>query len=323
MIYLGEQIDVLGWYKTNAFEWLKNRFENKETEFKAVKGKKEKTITVAKEFKLLFPEEVLLELVVSKPDKLIKLESELCDKFCNGDIVKKSEFISQAKFVFITGGYKNWFLDKKLNYELARHLDIHTCTYCNREYTFVFKNKMGGKGMVPQFDHWYAKKDHPILALSFYNLIPSCATCNAIKTATAMSTQEHLHPYIDKNISDSYNFDIWLKEIGVPEISLNALMSENQTEFQKNTATLDALNLALIYKGHSTRELKDLYDLRIKYPENYLEKLLDETFGDLDLSINEKYRFIFGTELENKDYHKRTMSKFKSDIIKKLRSLDG
>src|SRR5690606_28834361 len=108
------------------------------------------------------------------------------------------------KELFVDSGYINWFLDEKKNYWLANLLDQHTCTYCNREYIFIYKKK--GKGMVPQFDHWFAKKDYPLLALSFYNLIPSCATCNTIKSSTPFNLRDHLHPYIDKNISSTYSF---------------------------------------------------------------------------------------------------------------------
>ncbi|GAL74639.1 hypothetical protein JCM19275_3494 [Nonlabens ulvanivorans] len=311
MIYLGEKSSSLSWYQNIATKWLKDRFEREERKGSIVK----------KQFKKLFTDDVIKELVRLKPEELIELEKKICDQYKDGDEDKVEEFISQAKSVFVMGGYRNWFLSNHINYDLATRLDTHTCTYCNREYTFVFKNKLGGKGMVPQFDHWYAKKDHPLLALSFFNLIPSCATCNTIKKDIAMSTLQHLHPYINKNISKSYVFNLWLKEIGVPEIGLDPTRVENEIESKKNKTTLDALNLGLIYKGHSTKELKDLYDLRIKYPENYLKKLLDETFGNLDITINEKYRLIFGIELEDKDYHKRIMSKFKSDIIKKLINL--
>lgn len=74
----------------------------------------------------------------------------------------------------------------------------------------------------------------------------------------------------------------------------------------------------MIYHGHSDKELKDLYDLRYKYSDNYLQALLDNTFGALPISNEEKYKLIFGIELEEKNYHKRIMSKFKSDIVKKL-----
>ena len=74
----------------------------------------------------------------------------------------------------------------------------------------------------------------------------------------------------------------------------------------------------MVYSKHSQKELKDLIDLRKKYSDNYLEILLEKTFGNLHMSDQEKYRLIFGIEIDEKDYHKRPMSKFKKDIITEL-----
>lgn len=159
-----------------------------------------------------------------------------------------------------------------------------------------------------------------MLALSFYNLIPSCATCNTIKLDDKFNTNDHLHPYVDKDISNSYKFDYIFEEVHVPEI----LLKNNTLSGNKGKVTFDALNLPFIYQGHSSKELKDLYDLRFKYSDNYLKSLLDNTFdNNLSLSIHEKYRLIFGIELDAKDYHKRIMSKFKNDIIEKLLSISN
>lgn len=46
-------------------------------------------------------------------------------------------------------------------------------------YTKTVFDEEGEKITRPTFDHWFAKDDHPLLALSFYNLIPSCNICNS------------------------------------------------------------------------------------------------------------------------------------------------
>ena len=56
---------------------------------------------------------------------------------------------------------------------IFKELNIRTCPYCNRHYTFTL-NK--GAKAAPEFDHFYDKADHPLLAVSFYNLVPSCHT---------------------------------------------------------------------------------------------------------------------------------------------------
>ena len=82
-------------------------------------------------------------------------------------------------------------------YDLAQKLKVNVCPYCNRNYTFTIKDK-NSKSTRPDFDHFYDKGNNPILALSFYNLIPSCILCNSrLKSTAKFSINSHLHPYKD------------------------------------------------------------------------------------------------------------------------------
>ena len=78
--------------------------------------------------------------------------------------------------------YKKFTTKKKKEYDaydLAKNLDIPTCPYCNRTYTKTVITKNREKIIRPEFDHWFPKNQYPLLALSFYNLIPSCHICNS------------------------------------------------------------------------------------------------------------------------------------------------
>mgnify|MGYP000006537395 CR=1 FL=1 len=57
-------------------------------------------------------------------------------------------------------------------------LNLSVCPYCNRQYIFGTDNN---RKVGAQFDHFYSKSKYPYLALSFYNLIPCCPTCNKAK----------------------------------------------------------------------------------------------------------------------------------------------
>lgn len=50
------------------------------------------------------------------------------------------------------------------------------CPYCNRMYI-----NRSSDHTVCQFDHFFDIGTYPILAVSFYNLVPCCATCNLVK----------------------------------------------------------------------------------------------------------------------------------------------
>ena len=81
----------------------------------------------------------------------------------------------------------DWFRGRKRlynGYSLANNLQIDCCPYCNRNYTSshsvsVKEGKM--KYVFPEFDHFLPQKEYPLLALSFYNLIPSCNICNTLQ----------------------------------------------------------------------------------------------------------------------------------------------
>jgi hypothetical protein len=202
--------------------------------------------------------------------------------------------------------------DKKVSYALAEQLDRNTCTYCNRLYTITVSVDKSQKITRPQFDHWYAKSLFPALALSFYNLIPSCSVCNSsIKGDKRLSLQTHTHPYnmeAGQDFMFTYGYEKAIDKISV------GIQCIDKSKIQ---GTLNLFKIKEIYNAHSSLELKDLYDLRKKYPDNYLETLAN-VFDSLPIGKMEAYRLIFGTEYEENNFHKRAFSKFKKDILGQL-----
>ncbi|WP_299110447.1 hypothetical protein [uncultured Winogradskyella sp.] len=328
MIYLGDQTDGLNAYSKEAVCWLGVKLKGRRgfncgdsTCYPCNHSNIRSNID--QEFRDLFDDALIKEIIEAKPRRLLELNGELLTAFTIQHGKTTDDFRRNAKNLFLNSGYKVWFLTdensgEKWNYRLARLLDKHTCTYCNREYTFVLRNPSGiGKGMVPQIDHWFAKTDYPLLAISFYNLIPSCGTCNTIKSSTNLNLIDHLHPYVDSNISSTYEFSY----LPITNIDNRIILKNSSLFNSKGLDTVNALNLPLIYKGHSGKELQDLIDLRYKYSDNYLNILLEDTFGDLHISKEERYRLIFGIELDEENHHKRIFSKFKGDIISELLSI--
>jgi len=86
-------------------------------------------------------------------------------------------------YIFVEKGYEKFFSqgNNEQNYsayDFVEKLALDTCPYCNRNYTFVVKK---GK-LRPEIDHFYPKTIYPYLAVNFFNLIPSCQTCNKTKS---------------------------------------------------------------------------------------------------------------------------------------------
>ncbi len=209
---------------------------------------------------------------------------------------------------------------KSTSYKLASDLDRNTCTYCNRLYTNTIverdpitkKFNDGGRITRPQFDHWFPKSIYPVLALSFYNLIPSCAVCNSsIKGDTPFELATHIHPYLSDS-AEQFSFTYKIKDVHRNSVAIKFISGG------KIKKTLEEFKINEVYNAHSDYELKDLLDLRYKYSDNYLDTLLNSTFNSLEVGIEEAYRFIFGVEIDESNFHKRPFSKFKKDILKEL-----
>lgn len=326
MIYLGKQEGALNYYGIEVLCWLKiklrGKYSNQNTEghncgsstCKVCTRSFRKKENINPDFVRLLNDRRLEQVIYSEPEQLIQIENIFQQLYVQGDRHTADDFNVECKNLFVTSGYEDFFY-KNLNYRLAEWLDIHTCTYCNRQYTFVVRKPNGEKGMVPQFDHWYAKGRHPLFALSFYNLIPSCGICNSsIKSQAIMSTSRYLHPYVDSNISQAFRFSY----LAITPNNYEVICKSNDSSNVKIQNTIDLLETKLLYIGHSGKELQDLINLRYKYSDNYLDILLKNTFNGLNISESDKYRLIFGIEIDENNYHKRPFSKFKKDIIEEL-----
>lgn len=218
-----------------------------------------------------------------------------------------------VKDLFLKTGYTNWFQKKNGN-EFLNKIGQDTCTYCNRNYTIsIIKERTRA-----ELDHWFPKDKYYILALSFYNLIPSCHSCNHSKGNQSQIIWEnefdyYSHPYFNKDDKFKFSFDY------NSLIDYNVII--NAKDESKIKKTLEEFKIDKIYNAHSNKELKDLLDLRYKYSDNYIDILLNKTFKNVSMSKEEIYRIVFGIETEEKDYHKRPFSKFKHDIIEELKNI--
>lgn len=205
--------------------------------------------------------------------------------------------------------YDNWIKYDKYNaYDLAKELDIPTCPYCGRMYTKTVISEKGKKIVRPDFDHWFPKSKYPLLALSFYNLVPSCNICNSrVKGADEFKLGTHFHPY--HKVDDlKFTFSYDLKGYEKPCVKI---ITEN--DFSKGS--VEALELEEIYKTHED-EVADLLKIRQAYSEKYIEIL--NNFSGINLSKEEVYRLAFGAHLSEDKFDRRPLSKMKRDILTEL-----
>ena len=248
------------------------------------------------------------DILISKPPKLLEISN-----FLKPFIDFIPDFRTAIEYVF---NYKIFISHAESRfdaYQLAESLDIRTCTYCNRNYTNTVIKKDGKKLTRPQYDHYFDKANHPILAISFYNLIPSCSICNSsIKGTQKMTLNDYTHPYLDNTLSDirfTYKYS---------NKSKNGLQVKVVSpDLSKEKNTVEAFAIEEVYNSH-TGELLDLLRTKQYFSDRYLSILKSNMLKDVIVSKEDLYRIVFGTEYDETNFINRPFSKFKSDILKEL-----
>lgn len=199
---------------------------------------------------------------------------------------------------------------------LIEKLGIKTCVYCNVQYALTINHSRG----LFELDHRFPKSQYPFLCTSFYNLQPSCPSCNHGKrTATAdfglyTTDESELRPfrllttpqlYLRKRRFDVNKIQIHLVASDVHNIDLCNLAASHEKDFD-----IDA----------TYNVLKDVAEETI-----WRCKAYDRTYRDMFISkfpeLYDKdalHRFIFGTYSDDKSIHQRPLTKLVRDIEKDM-----
>jgi len=242
----------------------------------------------------------LEEIIKAKPNKLDEIA-----KYSKGknDIYK-----------FMIGKYKNFTTKKKEYdaYDLANKLQVNVCPYCNINATYTVIKENNQKITRPEFDHFYDKATYPILALSFYNLIPSCHICNSsLKGKEEFSIGTHLNPYID-SFDKVAKFRLEIKKS-------NFYHNKDGFEIKLETKDIRAKNiiksfkLDILYQNHKDIIL-ELIQKEAIYNESYLDELLTKYEGTLFKNREDLQRLISGGYISDEEIGKRPLSKLIKDI---------
>ena len=205
--------------------------------------------------------------------------------------------------------YNNWGKRKTYgSYKFVEILDLKTCPYCNRNYTFIVDEESGK--LRPELDHFYPKSIYPFLAMSFYNLIPSCPICNHTKSSKV--SENLINPYDIKD--DDFKFTYKPTDISFSQIESKKYdMDSFEIEFKKKNENIDIFKLDELYKQHKDIVV-DLLMKKAYYPKSYVEEL-EKSFG---FTKDEIYRYLLNNYKKEEDLHKRPLSKLMKDISEEL-----
>lgn len=226
---------------------------------------------------------------------------------------------------------------KDLRKKLYKLFNIRICPYCNQQYIFsVNKNSYLG-----DFDHFIPKAIFPLFALSLWNLVPCCKTCNQVFKGQKLLAILNPHfkgfddnfglniDYQDVKsiIGLSLNFDVhftWFapplsNKANIPPVSpiklfYEALFMEHSDCIEENNVT--CFELDEIYSNHKEEISEFLRKKNMLFDLELFEKCSKNLKNNCllyDLLSEEK--LLFGVSLDSNKFQNEILSKALYDVF--------
>lgn len=259
--------------------------------------------------------------------------------------------------------YKKFVKEQKHAYWLLRKLNVRVCPYCNRMYTVTLPSPEEldkgeeFKTTRATFDHFYGKAEHPYLALSLFNLVPSCSICNSNKSNFK---EKFIYPYeqefgkdavfrvvpdFSKEARDQDPYilnylhgesDLFcIKFMGkkniriTEEVRLEERLSEidNKELKERIITSIRRFKLEELYKEHK-QEIRDVLWNRYCFDEQYVKTVIcpmlrmkiKKNSNEISDDAIEKMAMdmLYFNRLRMEEWGQRPLSKLISDILEQL-----
>lgn len=297
----------------------KQHWEAIEGHLKCLSGRNAYNLTyLQKKLQLVFTDGTTLkEIILASPSRLKEIAETfskhpdyLADKkkfvklfSCFGTNYNKLNSINDPKFQLKNGeGYNG--------HTIINNLGLQVCPYCNRNHIGYIKER---KKAIHQMDHYYPQAEYPILALSFYNLVPCCAACNKLKGTTY---PKFPNPY-DSNVNLQECFKFRLRPSKADFLTNDEgvdldLISLDNNELAKDFDAVFHLNDA--YQIHK-RDAREALMLHHVYNETFLKELertLELTGNNSTAMLKE---MVFASQPVKDDISQRALGKLIYDIL--------
>lgn len=250
-------------------------------------------------------------------DNIVLAKKNEMEKLANATCGEEARIV--LSYIFET--LYNSFI-KSIANDVLERLKIRTCPYCNRNYTFTVKSSSSAAGKKfttrPEFDHFYCKSQHPLLALSFYNLVPSCSICNHGKATDEIGVNPYFDGFqskfgiCDKTKKGQLNINEIKRTKSKDDFSvgfINPSISEQQN--------IDGLGLAVLYDKHKDYVM-DLIEKSTSYGSLEQNQALSDGFQGLFRTPKEVFDFVWGKYLNEEELENRPLSKLTKDILEQL-----
>lgn len=196
---------------------------------------------------------------------------------------------------------------------IHQQMGLKTCVYCNAIPT------MSNNGEVfYQMDHYLPQSLYPFLGTCFYNLQPSCGVCNDHKKTQDCDFGLYVNSEQHKDLSP-FRFVPKIESLDGPyprceEIQFRGKGANVTKESQAHEEMFHINNLYAGYKDDVSALYADAYKMNPT-----MIAVNAECWG---IPATKKDVLAYMTDhlsLEEKDVHKKTLTKLKQDTIKQLK----
>jgi len=267
----------------------------------------------------LFEDNSSIKIIECNPSDLSSLASSI------GIIPPNSRFYKNGKAKktlkqFILEALNYSYLRSSFYPKYFREIGVKSCVYCNSQLSITAVKSRGVYSAKFDVDHYYSKDEYPFLSISLFNLYPACSSCNRAKSNNKIEFE--LYTSNHKNTTKSnYNFKL-------------SSYSKSKYLTTRDSIVIDFSFTEPIYLDPNTKKFNDVFhiesiyetqkdlieELIIKsqiYNKSYLN-VLKSNFSKLSLHPELFKRTLVGNYTQDKDIHKRPMSKIVMDIAKNL-----
>ncbi|MGV3022953.1 hypothetical protein ACEE60_04775 [Streptococcus suis] len=251
-------------------------------------------------------EEYFKKLILMPPNVMKNMVQSSNGADCDKNNIKKLKLVYVHQKIM---GKKLKGEEENINRFLIRELGLTVCPYCNRNYI----NNRGNK-FSAQMDHFYSKDEFPWLAVSLYNLIPSCGACNHIKGTKDFN----VHPFIKSDVEDN---EVKFSYQQTASDDVKVIISTTD----ERKGDIGTIKLEEAYSIHNL-DVRNMLLREEKYSKKYREELrqLLQTDGgiesQLSLTDDEIDRMIYGDVIFEEDIKNVSLGKFRKDIYQEIKS---
>ena len=197
--------------------------------------------------------------------------------------------------------------------EIHQQMGLKTCVYCNTIPT------MSNNGEVfYQMDHYLPQSLYPFLGTCFYNLQPSCDVCNDHKKTQDCDFGLYVNSEQHKELSP-FRFVPKIESLDGPyprceEIQFRGKEANVTKESQAHEKMFHINNLYAGYKDDVSALYADAYKMNPTIVE------MNAACWGIPATKKDVLAYMSGhLSLEEKDVHKKSLTKLKQDTIKQLK----